>query len=286
MARGTRRSDVKARLTPRRLSWAGWFLGRVWFGTKIALVIAVVIGAGFWFFAGGYMAQAGRWLHKETVEVTGAMGFKLGNVRVEGRHYIDAETLRNTIAAKLGDPLLSIDINVMQARITALPWVKDVRVRRVWPDKLLISIDERQPLAIWRDAPQGPAVVDSEGVILTRQKLDVFGQLLLVEGAGAPHAAGDLITLLKGQPDIAVRVKKATRVSSRRWDLLLDGGTIIRLPEDDPGFALARASKAQGENKILDQGLKAIDLRQSDRIILEGMGNDKRDLLLKGDKPV
>ncbi len=286
MPKGTRRSDVKARLTPRRLSWPRWFMGRVWFATKIALVFVVLIGAGVWVFAGGYMNQANGWMHKQVVSVSGAMGFRLADITVEGRHYIDADTLRNTIAVKPGDPLLSVDLSVMRARITALAWVKDVRVRRAWPDRLLISIDERQPIAIWRDAPGGPAVVDGEGVILTKQNLASFGQLLLIEGPGAPHEAGALIALLKGQPDIAVRVKKATRVSERRWDLTLDGGTIIRLPEDDPGFALARASKAQAQSKILDQGLKAIDLRQSDRIILEGSGDDKRDLLLKDDKPV
>ncbi len=261
-------------------------MGRVWFATKVAAVIAAIIGAGIWFFAGGYVRDAGAWAHEKAISASGAMGFRLADITVEGRHYIDPQTLRDTIGVKPGDPLLGVDIKVMQARLTALPWVRDVSVRRAWPDRLFVTIDERQPLAIWRDAPGGPGVVDQDGVILTRHNLASFGQLLLVEGAGAPRAAGELIDLLKGQPDIAVRVKKAIRISQRRWDLAMDGGTVIRLPENDPGFALARAAKAQGESKILDQGLRAIDLRQSDRIILEGSGNDKRDLLLKGDKPV
>ncbi|MBU6235527.1 MAG: cell division protein FtsQ/DivIB, partial [Alphaproteobacteria bacterium] len=95
-----------------------------------------------------------------------------------------------------------------------------------------------------------------------------------------------LILLLKAQPEIAVRVKTAVRVSDRRWDLVLDNGMKLRLPEDDPGFALARAARAQLQEKVFDQDLKAIDLRQTDRIILEGGSNQKRDLLLKGGNPV
>lgn len=287
MPRGTRRSDMKARLTPRRLSWFGWFMGRVWFALKIALCVAVVVGLGVWVMASGYIVEAGGWTNRQMVSLSGAMGLRVADVIVEGRNHISAQDLKQTIAVERGDPLLGIDIDELHARLMALPWVKDVRVRRALPDRLIITIDERQPVALWRDAPGGAAIIDEEGVALTRSDLGAYGTLLSVEGKGADKEASKLIALLKGQPDIAVRVKKAVRVSERRWDLLIDGGTIIRLPEDDPGFALARASRAQAQEKILDQSLKAIDLRQSDRIILEGTpGTKDRDLLLKDSNPV
>jgi cell division protein FtsQ len=159
-------------------------------------------------------------------------------------------------------------------------------VRRALPDRLVISITERLPVALWLDAVGGPAVVDDEGVVLTHENIASFGTLLAVEGKDSEKEAGKLLALLKGQPDIAVRVKKAIHVSGRRWDIVLDNDMLLRLPEDDPGYALARASRAQLQEKVLDQDLKAIDLRQSDRIILEGKPGEKRDLLLKGGNPV
>ena len=287
MARGIRRSEMKSRLTPRRLSWLGWFWGRVWFATKIAGVVAVVIGLGVWVLAEGYVVKASEFVSGKAVAASSGMGLKVADVIVEGRHYIDADTLKSTIGVKPGDPLLGVNIDDLHARLTSIAWVKTVQVRRALPDRLIIAIEERAPIALWRDAAGGPAVVDADGVVLARNNLASYGQLLAVEGKGAEKEAGTLIALLKGQPDIAVRVKKAVRVSERRWDLNMDGGTIIRLPEDDPGFALARASKAQGQEKILDRNLKAIDLRQQDRIILEGQpGDESRDLLLKDSNPV
>jgi len=287
MPRGTRRSEMKSRLTPRRLSWLGWFWGRVWFATKIAGVIAVVAGLCVWVLAEGYMVKASDYVQDKAVAASGGMGMKVADVIVEGRHYVDANTLKETIGVKPGDPLLGVDINDLHARLTSIAWVRDVQVRRALPDRLIITLTERTPIALWRDAAGGPAVIDDEGVLLARHNLAQYGQLLAVEGKGAEKEAGTLMALLKGQPDIAVRVKKAVRVSDRRWDLLMDGGTTIRLPEDDPGFALARASKAQGQEKILDRNLKAIDLRQPDRIILEGQpGEESRDLLLKESNPV
>jgi cell division protein FtsQ len=276
---------MKGRMTPRRLSWLGWFMGRVWFFSKIAAGIALVIGLFVWVLGQGYMKQAGGWMHDKIVAGTGSMGLRVADVQIEGRHYIDAETLRKSIQINPGDALLGVNIHDLHARLTALPWVKDVSVRRAWPDRVIITLDERLPVAIWRDAPGGAAVIDVDGVILSRD-FAAYGTLLLVEGPGAQKEAGKLIALLKGQPDIAVRVKKAVRISERRWDLAMDGGTILRLPEDDPGFALARASKAQAQEKILDKGLKAVDLRQNDRIILENATSGTSDLLLKDGNPV
>lgn len=286
MARGTRRSDMKSRLTPRRLSWLGWFMGRTLQIGKVLAVIAVLLWAGLWVVNRGFLAQAGDWAGQKIAGATASMGLRITNVTVEGRDHIEAQTLKDAIGINPGDPILGVDIHALHARLTAIAWVKDVQVRRVFPDRLIIKIDERLPIAVWADAPGGMAVIDDEGVIVARRGFHDFGQLLAVEGVGAEKSAGKLIALLKGQPELAVRVTKAIRISDRRWDLAMDGGTVLRLPEDDPGYALARAAKAQGQDKVFDKGLKAIDLRQTDRIILESRPGDKTDLLLKNSNPV
>ncbi len=277
---------MKARLTPRRLSWLGWFWGRVWFATKIAGVVAVVLGLLVWALAQGYVVESGLWAKGKLVAASGDMGLRIRDVTVEGRENLDARRLKTLIGAVPGDPILGVNLSALHDRLAAEPWVKTARVRRAWPDSLMIQIEERVPVAVWRDAPGGAAIIDTDGVVLAQEGLDEHGRLLAVEGNGADKEAGALIALLKGQPDIAVRVKSAARISERRWDLALEGGTILRLPEDDPGLALARASKAQAQENVLENGLKAVDLRQKDRIILESRPGDKRDLLLKSGNPV
>jgi cell division protein FtsQ len=56
-------------------------------------------------------------------------------------------------------------------------------------------------------------------------------------------------------------VRAIRRVDERRWDLLLkDGGTIL-LPDSDEGAALDRLARLDREGRVLDLGLKRIDLR-------------------------
>lgn len=286
MKKGTRRADVKGRLTPRRLSWFGWFFGRVFHYTKILALVAVVLGVVLWVSAQGYLFGAGHWIMDRVAVAGASMGLKVVDVVIEGRSQIDTDTIKSAVGVEPGMPILGIDIDAIHQKLTAIAWVKDVQVRRALPDKLLVSITERLPVAIWVDGVGGPAVIDETGVVLTHENIASFGTLLAVEGTGAELEAGNLIALLKGQPEIAVRVKKGIRISERRWDIVLENGLKIKLPEDDPGFALARAARAQLQEKVLDQDLKAIDLRQPDRIILEGEPGKTRDLLLKGGNPV
>ncbi|NBX66386.1 MAG: FtsQ-type POTRA domain-containing protein [Proteobacteria bacterium] len=286
MKKGTRRADIKGRLTPRRLSWFGWFFGRVVHYSKILAVVAVVLGAVLWVSAQGYLFDAGRWVKARVAVSAASFGLRVSDITIEGRNRIDTQTIKDAVGIEPGSPILGIDIDAIHGKLTAISWVKDVQVRRALPDRLVITIRERLPVAIWTDGAGGPAVIDEEGVVLTHDDIASFGTLLAVEGKGCEKEAGSLIALLKGQPEIAVRVKKGIRVSERRWDILLENGLKIKLPEDDPGFALARAARAQLQEKVLDQDLKAIDLRQPDRIILEGEPGKTRDLLLKGGNPV
>lgn len=286
MKKGTRRADIKGRLTPRRLSWFGWFFGRVFHYSKIVALVAVVVGAVLWVSAQGYLFGAGRWVMDKVAVTAASAGLRVADVIIEGRNRIDTETLKTAVDVDLGAPILGVDIDAIHARITAISWVKNVQVRRALPDRLIITITERLPAAIWVDGAGGPAVIDDEGVVLTHENIESYGTLLAVEGEEAEKEAGNLLALLKGQPDVAVRVKKGVRVSGRRWDIVLENGLKIRLPEDDPGYALARAARAQLQEKVLDQDLKAIDLRQPGRIILEGAPGKTRDLLLKGGNPV
>jgi cell division protein FtsQ len=61
------------------------------------------------------------------------------------------------------------------------------------------------------------------------------------------------------------------RVGDRRWNVYLDtfeGGTAIRLPEDDIAGAWTRLAVLERDHKILERDLEFIDLRLEDRLVV------------------
>ena len=167
------------------------------------------------------------------------------------------------------------------AALDNLPWVKTARVERRLPDTIYIRLQERNPVALWQSKGK-LKLVDHDGSILTDHDLEPFRDLLIIVGQDAPAHIGELAGLLDLDPDLKARVEAAMFVSDRRWDMRLKNGLTVRLPETDPGIALARLAKAQRDDGILDKNLTVIDLRDADRIIVATKPGAAQDVDVAG----
>jgi cell division protein FtsQ len=63
--------------------------------------------------------------------------------------------------------------------------------------------------------------------------------------------------------------KAAILVGERRWNLRLNDGLDIRLPENDLGNALATLSGLDKNEHLFAKDIVAIDLRQPDRLVVQ-----------------
>jgi len=90
-----------------------------------ALLILVVLGVG------AYAATRSALLDVDAVEV-----------EVEGGRVTVGEVLA-AAGVSLGDPMVDVDTEVVDARVSALPWVREVLVDRVWPGTVRITVSER-----------------------------------------------------------------------------------------------------------------------------------------------
>jgi cell division protein FtsQ len=94
-----------------------------------------------------------------------------GHAMVSGREVLAASGLGPE------ESIFSIDLEDVRRRIEALPWVRDVRMRRRPPDRLAVRVTERRRVA-WVDVG-GIYGVDAEGVVLPgpREDVDSFAKL-------------------------------------------------------------------------------------------------------------
>jgi cell division protein FtsQ len=113
-------------------------------------------------------------------------------------------------------------------------------------------------------------LIDSNGVAITddARAMARFAHLPLVVGEGAQNAARGLVMMLAAEPEIMKRIEAAIFVGGRRWDLKMKNNVTVRLPEADMGLSLRRLAEAQGADKLLEQDLESIDLREAGRLIV------------------
>jgi cell division protein FtsQ len=148
-----------------------------------------------------------------------------------------------------------------------LPWVKSATVERRLPDAIFVHLTERQPLALWQRNGK-LALIDTEGVIVTTEHLDRYSSLLLVVGEEAPPHAQALIDILKTQPELMKRVNSAVRVADRRWNLQMDSGIAVELPEDNVADAWAHLAEIEKSHALLARDIQSVDLRLGDRVVV------------------
>jgi cell division protein FtsQ len=114
-----------------------------------------------------------------------------------------------------------------------------------------------------------------------------FVSLPLVVGKGADSRARDFLALLGRYPQVRAVTKAAVLVGERRWNLRLNDGLDVRLPENDVGNALATLSKLDQEDHLFSRDITAIDMRLPDRLTVR-LSEDAakaREELFKEKKP-
>lgn len=264
ISRSRRRRDTakrprrNARKTSNRRLWRRTGIGA-------ATSVAVLGLAGLWH--GGWVERGVAAAGRAVLAATAEAGFKVDDVLVEGR----ARTKRSAILKALGvardTPILAFDPHAAKRRLEALPWVRAATVERRLPEAIFVRLVEREPRALWQHRGR-LAVIDRGGDVIPGAKPEAFAHLPLVVGEGAPGHAADLLAMLDSEPELKTRVSAAVRVRDRRWNLRLDGGIDVRLPERDPAAAWAELARIQREHDVLGRDVVIIDLRMPDRLIV------------------
>lgn len=264
--RGTRRSTLM-----RRGDGIGAFERLVLWCKRIGFAVLLCVAlffAGLWFL----LTEGDNYFQKKISEkfqtVTAQMGYRVKDIMVEGRTYTDAKNVLDLIGVKSGDPLFRVDPSDVKADLEHISWVKSAHVERRLPNTVYVRLVERRPYALWKQKDGDLAVIDRDGAVLTENNLKAYKNLLMVSGIGAAAKAKELLDLIEAEPEIKSRMDQAILVENRRWDLVLKGGKIIKLPEKDIGLALSALAANHKRDGVLDKPLAGIDVRDPARLIV------------------
>jgi len=76
--------------------------------------------------------------------------FNISKITLSGEAaHVDRDSLRKSVVELIDGNYFSLDANKITKSLHTLPWVEKVRLRRKWPDTLMIDIEEYQPIALW-----------------------------------------------------------------------------------------------------------------------------------------
>ena len=197
--------------------------------------------------------------------VAKALGFDLDMVTIVGsRGLLETEVL--SAAGITGrNSLLFLDIAEVRDRLRRIPLIKEVSVRKLFPDRLLIELVEREPFAIWQKDGK-LLVVATDGTPIQELTDQRFTDLPFVVGKGANERVAEFLKIIDSSGDLRSSIRAGILVGERRWTLKMTNGLDVKLPESDPEATLAQFARMARESRLLDKDLVSIDLRVPGRM--------------------
>ncbi len=182
------------------------------------------------------------------------LDFPIRTLKVEATfQMVGSEEIANAVAPLVAQGFFGTDVGVVKEQLVALPWVRSVEVRRVWPDALHITVIEQQAVAAWAN----------EGL------LNPAGELFSPAGtgrhAGLPRLEGPARTsqqvmsqyqrLSARLEPLGLRIDRLSMDARRSWKLVLSNGMTLVIGRRDteeqierfarfwPGVMAARAAE-------------------------------------------
>jgi len=261
----------RARRRPKDTLRYAWFYASR--GAVALVLFGGVIGVPVWLLKTGTLDEAqheaAATYQKLRQRADLGVSVALDHLTVEGRNRTSREALRGALQVKKGDNLLAADPWAIKRRLEALPWIRVATVERRYPNAMVVTLVERNPIARFR-AHGATILVDETGALIKVEPEKEHENLILLSGDGAPGGAAALLKLLEDDPALARRVVSAARLGQRRWDITFEGGAVLRLPDGYEKAAFAKFGEFDRQHGLLARGAVTYDMRLPDRLVIRG----------------
>jgi len=199
--------------------------------------------------------------------------FAIKGIRIEGEVARNSEsTIRANAAHRLAGSFLTLDLQKSRAAFEAVPWVRHAVVRRVWPNRLAVQLEEHRPTALWVADDGNDRLVNSFGEVFEANVGDVEDDEL-PRLQGPEGSAPQMLAMLRRlapvlEPLNAGDLAQLTLSARGSWRAELDNGAVIELGRGSEDEVLARTDHfVHTMPRVAAQyqrPLESADLRHSD----------------------
>ena len=164
----------------------------------------------------------------------------------------------------------SMDLQSARDAFSKLPWVRQVQVRRRWPDRIEFAVEEHRPLARWGST----ALVNEYGEVFEGASNVTLPRFEGPEGS-AQEVVQHYVDLGRALEGIGRRIDEMRLSPRRAWRLKLDDGMVIELGREDIDARLTTFVAAYQRIGQLQGGVARVDLRYANGFAVRSGANKR-----------
>lgn len=184
--------------------------------------------------------------------------------------YQNNEDFEQVLAPFIGRSLLVTDVEKVRKAVQRLPWISSASVGKKWPNTLIISVTEYQPVALWN----GQRVLNSEGLALERPVIEMELAQLNGPDQKALEVMEHYLQFAKVIDSVDAQVKQVTLHPRGAWEIQIT---------DDIDIVLGDRNVLERSRRIVDvikahdklDHIKSIDARYPNGVAISYHENEE-----------
>ena len=161
--------------------------------------------------------------------------FPLRAIRVQGNiEHVDSGQIVAALQGRVSGTFFTVDVEAIRSMFQTMPWVRRAEVRRRWPDRLEVRLEEQAALARWGQEAEGQLVNRYGELFAGRVGAERDAELPQFGGpAGSEQEVARRYALFRELLAPLSLEPHTVALSQRQsWQLRLSNGIMVQLGRD------------------------------------------------------
>jgi cell division protein FtsQ len=182
--------------------------------------------------------------------------FPFREITVVGARHPETREAVRALAPRLSGGFFSMDLNGVHAAFEQLPWVRNADVRRLWPGRLVVRLEEHRAAAAWNDR----ALLDIHGEVFEGAVWRGVPRFYAPEGMEREVARryGEFARIIA---PLGMRVEQLVVSARQSWRIRLSGGISVELGRERLDERLARFARFYPRAVAAVGSISRVDMR-------------------------
>ena len=181
---------------------------------------------------------------------------------------VSPETVQAIVQPYIGESFWRVDLERLHADLLSLEWVYKATVKRRWPNKVIITLEEQKPVARWSD----DGLLNQSGDIFYPHDIAPFKDWVALEGnpLQSRQLLHDLVTFQDTFKPLDWTIDVLKQQPDGSWNIHFLSGVTVLLDNEDWQAKLSRFTRALPKTKqALRKFAQVFDLRYSNGFVIK-----------------
>jgi len=202
--------------------------------------------------------------------------FPLHSVRLSvAPQQVVAEDVLAVVRGELRGNFFTVDIDHLRQALEKLPWVRSVNIRREFPDRLMVQLEEHQALAHWNNSARFDGLrtelVNRQGEVFNGESKQAMPNFIGKAG-DANEIAQHYAQFSKQLAVLNLQLNQIALSPRHAWQLRLSNGMLLELGREEMQSRLARFVAVYPYSLAEHSGsVRYVDMRYRNGFAVGGM---------------